>query len=54
MDFRKAVKVSEGVFKPQHRDWAKCTVGTDAIVERVGRDGGMKRKGRDYVCDVGR
>jgi len=29
MDFRKAVKASKGVFKPQHCEWAKWTVGTN-------------------------
>jgi hypothetical protein len=34
MDFRKAVNASEGVFKPQHCDRTKCTVGTDGTVGR--------------------
>jgi hypothetical protein len=32
MDFLKAVNASKGVFKPQHRDWAKCTVGKNRTV----------------------
>jgi hypothetical protein len=53
MDIRKAVKASKGVLKPQHRNWAKCTVGTNGKEEWV-RDGGMNCKGRDCVRDVGR
>ena len=31
MDFRKIVKASKVVFKPQHSECAKCTVETDGI-----------------------
>ena len=53
MDFRKAVNSSKGVFKPQHCEWAKCTVGTDGTLER-GKGWGMNRKGRDCGRDVDR
>jgi hypothetical protein len=39
MNLRKAVKVSKGDFKPQHCDWAKCTVGKFGTIERLFRDG---------------
>ena len=51
MDYIKAVKASESVFKLQHCDWAKCTLVTDGTaVLWSGR--GMNGKGRDCLKGV--
>ena len=34
--FCKTVKASKGVSKPQHSEWAKCTVETDGTADIVG------------------
>ena len=46
MDFRKTVKTSKCVFKPQHSEWAKCTLETDGTADI----GGLRLWG----CVIGR
>jgi hypothetical protein len=46
-------KGSKGVFKQQHCEWAKCTVGTNGTAVR-GVGPGLNCKRGEYVRDVNR